>query len=99
MIASASTDIGAQITSSAAVTLAAANPSRRGTAYENEATTVGADCWVSTVGTATADFHSLKVPAGGLVESQPHHVGTGAISVICPSATSSAPIPLYGRQF
>ena len=49
--------------------------------------------------TATADFNSLLIPAGGLYESQPQHVGTGAISVICPGATSTAPVPFYAREF
>ena len=96
VIASASVNRGASFTSAAAVTIMPANASRRGVAFQNQGSS---NCYESGVATATADFNSLLIPAGGLYESGPQHAGTGAISVICPSATTSAPVPVYAREF
>ena len=96
VIASASTNRGASFTSAAAVTIMPANPARRGLAIQNQGTT---NCYMSGVATATADYNSLLIPAGGLYESGPQHAGTGAISMICPGATTSAPVPVYAREF
>ena len=96
VIASASVDRGASITGPTAVTLAPANAVRRGFSAQNQST--GA-CWLNGVATAAADFHSLQIGAGAYFESSPHHVGTGAISAICPGATAAAPAPFYLREF
>lgn len=76
-----------------AVTLAAANPSRRGFAIQNQSTT--ASCYVSTIGTATADFNALWIGPGAYYETPPTHTGTGAISVICTAAGTA----VYAREW
>ena len=96
VIASVSTNRGASFTSAAAVTIMPANAARRGLSIQNQGSS---NCYMSGVATATADFNSLLIPAGGLYESQPQHAGTGAISVVCPSATSGTPVPFYAREF
>ena len=95
VIASTSTNRGASFTTAAAVTIMPANAARRGLAIQNQGTT---NCYESGVATATADFNSLLIPAGGLYESGPQHAGTGAISVICPGAASTA-VPIFAREF
>lgn len=96
VVTGAATDRGASVTSAIAVTLMPANPARRGFSVQNQST--GA-CYLNGSATATADFHSLQVPAGSLYETPPQHSGTGAISAVCPSATSGSPAALYSREF
>ena len=76
-----------------AVTLAAANPSRRGFAIQVQSTT--ASCYVSTIATATADFNALLVAPGAYYETPPTHTGAGAISVICTAAGTA----VYAREW
>lgn len=76
-----------------AVTLAAANSSRRGFAVQNQSTT--ASCYVSTIGTATADFNALWIGPGAFYETPSTHTSTGAISVICTAAAT----PVYAREW
>lgn len=76
-----------------AVTLAAANASRRGFAIQVQSTT--ASCYVSTIATATADFNALLVAPGAYYETPPTHTGTGAISVICTAAGTA----VYAREW
>ena len=96
VIVAVSANRGASFTSSAAVTLMAANTSRRGLQIQNQGSS---SCYLNGLATATADFNSLLIPAGGLYESLPQHTTQGAVSVICPSATSSSPVPVYAREF
>jgi hypothetical protein len=91
VVQGASTDIGVSVTANTSATLTAANPARRGFSVQNQ--TSGA-CYLSGLATATADFHSLLIPAGSLYESKDSHVGTGALSVICSAAGG-----VYGRQW
>ena len=81
VIASTSVNRGASFTSAAAVTIMPANTARRGLAIQNQGTSA---IYMSTLATATADFNSLLIPAGGLYTTDAQHVGTGAVSVICP---------------
>lgn len=72
----------------------AANTSRRGVSYQVQSTT--ANVWTNgTAGTATADYHSLKIAAAAYYESPPTHVGTGAIWAISDTPAT----PLYAREF
>ena len=89
---STATDRGAVVGTSA-VTLMAANTSRRGMAIQNQS--ASATCYISGQATATADYHSLMIPAGGYYETSPTHTGTGAISAICSAASTS----LYAREW
>ncbi len=75
-----------------AVQLAPVNTSRRGLSYQNQSS---AAAYVSSIATATADFHSLLLNAGDYFESSPQHVGTGTIYAI--GTTYGQPI--YAREF
>ncbi|WP_279603765.1 hypothetical protein [Methylobacterium sp. E-041] len=44
----------------------------------------------------TVDQNSMKLPADGLYETLPQHVGTGAISVISAGVT---PLPVFAEEF
>jgi hypothetical protein len=77
----AATDRGVVITTGGtSQSLMAANQFRRGMQVQNQST---GDCYISGLGTATADYHSLRISAGALYESVPTHIGTGAISIVC----------------
>lgn len=69
-----------------------ANTSRRGYVIQNQSS--GA-CYISTIATATQDFHSLLIAAGVYYETPPTHVAMGAVWIIC--AVSSASV--YAREF
>lgn len=73
-------DRGANVTTTP-TTLAPANLQRHGWAIQVQPG--GGDCYVNTSGTATQDFHSLKIPSGSYAENPFRHVTTGAISVVC----------------
>lgn len=75
-----------------AVTLMAANPARKGWSMQVQSTT--ASCYTNGSAAATADYHSLQVGPGGYFEPD-HHVGTGAISIICTGAST----PVYAREW
>ena len=87
------TDRGA-IVSSAAVAqlLMAANAARRGFAVQNQSS--GA-CYINDLATATQDFRSLMIPAGGYYETPTTQVGTGAVSIICAVANA----PVWAREW
>ena len=70
----------------------AANAARRGFVIQNQSS---GDLYISGLGTATLDQNSLKIAAGGYYETPPHHVSTGAISII--GATTGQ--AFYGREF
>jgi len=92
VVLTTSTDRGGTFGTSAA-TLMAANASRRGFAIQNQS--ASSDCYISGQGTATADYHSLKIAAGTYYETPSTHVGTTAVSVICTGAST----PLYVREW
>lgn len=64
--------------------IAAANSARLGWCIQN--LHPANDLWVSTLATAVQSQPSIRVPAGALYESPPGGQGTGAISVIGPTA-------------
>ena len=76
-----------------AAQLMPANASRHGFSVQNQSG--GASCYISGQGTATADFHALKVDAGVYYENPSSHVGTAAISIICTGASTS----VYAREW
>lgn len=76
-----------------ATALMPANPARRGFAVQNQS--AASDCYISGQAGATADYHSLKIPAGSYYESPGTHVGTGAISIVCTAAAT----PVYAREW
>lgn len=84
---------GAAVTSNGGQPLMALNAARRGYKIQNQHAT--ADIYINAQATATADYHSLKIPAGSYYESQPGHVDTGAVSII--STVASAPV--YAREW
>lgn len=93
VVRASATDRGAVVaTANTAQQLMAANSARRGIAIQNQSS---GDCYISGQGTATADYHSLKIPSGGYYESPSTHVGTGAISIICTVANAS----IYAREW
>ncbi len=93
VIAASATDRGASITTAGtAQQLMASNSARRGLAVQNQS--AGA-CYINGTGTATQDYHSLKIDAGSYYETPPGHTGTGAVSIIC--AVSSAAV--YAREW
>lgn len=85
------TDRGGLIGTSA-VTIMAANATRRGFSVQNQS--ASASCYINGTRTATADYHSLVVGPTGYFEPD-HHVGTGAISIICTAAST----PVYAREW
>jgi hypothetical protein len=91
VVQATTTDRG-QIVGGSAVQLMAANSARRGFSIQNQSTT--ASCYINGTAVATADYHSLLVGPGGFYEPD-HHVGTGAISVICTAAST----PVYSREW
>jgi hypothetical protein len=91
VIQATATDRGAVI-GTTAVTLMAANPTRKSFSLQNQSAT--ASCYINGTTTATADYHSLLVGPGGYFEPD-HHVGTGAISVVCSAAATS----VYAREW
>ena len=76
-----------------AATIAASNTSRRGFSIQVQGT-VGS-CYINGSSTATLDYHSLQVSAGGYYQSPDAHVGTGAISIVCTNASTS----VYFREW
>ena len=88
----ASTDRGASV-GTTAVTLMPANATRRGFVVQNQS--ASATVYLSGLGTAMADWHSLQLPPGATYETSAHHVGTGAISAIATAANT----PVYAREF
>lgn len=101
VVRSTAVDRGAVLSAAnVAQTLIPVNSARRGIAVQNR-NPPGAsyDATLSVFytcqGTATADFHSLEVPAGALYETPAHHVGTGACSFMSPTAST----PVYLREF
>ena len=94
VVRSASTDRGGTITAGGtAQPLMAANANRRGFLIQNQH--ASADLYVNCLATASAGPTSLKIPAGALYETGPHHSGTGACSVF--GATSGQ--AFYAREF
>lgn len=86
-------DRGAIVTTAGtAQQLMAANASRRGFAIQNQST--GA-CYINGQASATQDYRSLLIPAGGFYDTPPTHVGTGAISIVCAVANA----PVYAREW
>lgn len=79
-------------TAGTAQQLMAANTSRRGYSIQNQSS---GSIYINETGTATADFHSLMIPAGGFYETPLSYVGTGAVSII--SSVSAAPV--YAREW
>lgn len=77
----------------AAVVLIPANTARRGFVVQNQS--ASATVYLSGLGAATADWHSLMLPPGALYETPAHHVGTGAISAVATAANT----PVYAREF
>lgn len=93
VVRSTSVDRGGTITAGgSAQQFMPANANRRGFTVQNQST---ADLYVNCVATAAANQSSLRIPAGALYESSPHHSGTGACSVF--GATSAQ--AFYAREF
>lgn len=93
VVRSTSTDRGGTITTGGtAQQLMAANTARRGFLVQNQSS---GDLYINCIGTAAASQTSLKIPAGALYESSPHHSGTGACSIF--GATSAQ--AFYAREF
>ena len=92
VVAATATDRGAVIGTSA-TQLMAANSSRRGIAIQVQSAT--ANCWINGTAGATSDYHSLKIPASTYYETPPGHTGTGAVSIICDTASTS----VYAREW
>lgn len=78
-------------TANVAQQLMPANLSRRGYSVQNQS---AGNCYVRGT-TATADFHSLKIPAGSYFETPTSHVSTGAVSILCDVSTAS----VYAREW
>lgn len=87
------TATGIALTSVGPQQLMASNSSRRGLAYQVQSAT--ANVWANLLGTATADYHSLKVASGTYYETPPTHINTGAVSVIADTAAT----PLFAREW
>lgn len=94
VVRSVPTDVGGTITAGgAAQTFSTASATARGVMLQNQS---NADLWMSCNSTAaTQDFRSLKVPAGALYSSDPHHASTGSCSII--GATTGQ--AFYARRF
>lgn len=92
VVRGAATDRGATV-GTTALTLMAANTARRGMAVQVQSAT--ANCWINGAAAATADFHSLKIPANTYYESAPTHSVTGAISIVCDTAATA----VYAREW
>ena len=71
----------------------AANSARRGLAYQVQSAL--ANVWVNGIGSATADYNSLKIPASSYYESSTAHVGTGAVAAIADTPATA----LYAREW
>lgn len=101
VLKSTSADRGGTLTTAAtAVTLVPANTARRGLAVQNRncpgaSYNVATSVFMSCLGTATQDFHSLEIPAGALYETPSHHAGSGACSFI----SGTAGTQVYIREF
>jgi hypothetical protein len=70
----------------------AANTARRGFLIQNQST---GDLYINGLSTAAANQTSLRIPAGALYETSPHHSGTGAVSIF--GATTGQ--AFYAREF
>jgi hypothetical protein len=93
VVRSTSADRGGTITAGGtAQQFMAANTSRRGYVIQNQST---GDLYVNCLATAAANQTSLKVPAGALYSTDPHHSGTGACSIY--GATTAQ--AFYAREF
>lgn len=76
-----------------AVNLMGVNLSRRGFVVQNQSDT--AFIYINALGAAAADNSSLRIGPGGYYESQSHHIGTAAISIISTEANT----PVYAREW
>ncbi|MDF1506456.1 hypothetical protein PYV61_26110, partial [Roseisolibacter sp. H3M3-2] len=76
-----------------AATIMAPNGNRAGFSIQNQS--ASATCYLSTIGTATADQNSLMLAAGSYYETPPGWVTVGALSVIC----SGASTPVFAREW
>lgn len=93
VIRSTSTDRGGTITAGGtAQQMMAANTARRGFLIQNQST---GDLYINGLSTAAANQTSLRIPAGALYETSPHHSGTGAVSIF--GATTGQ--AFYAREF
>jgi hypothetical protein len=93
VVRSASTDRGGTITAGGtAQQFMAANATRRGFIVQNQST---GDLYVNCLTTAAGNQTSLKIPAGALYSTDPHHSGTGACSIF--GATTAQ--AFYAREF
>ncbi len=93
VVRSTSTDRGGTIvTAGTSQQFMAANAARRGVIYQNQST---GDLYVNCTGTAAPNQTSLKLPAGAIYESNPHHSGTGACSIYGATAGQA----FYAREF
>jgi len=70
----------------------AANTARRGFLIQNQST---GDLYINGLSSAAANQSSLRIPAGALYETSPHHSGTGAVSIF--GATTGQ--AFYAREF
>jgi len=91
VVSGPSIDIGANVAATTATTLAAANPTRRGFAVQNQ---TGGPCYLNGIATPTGNYHDLFIASGGYYESKDSHVGTGALQIYCAQAGG-----IYGRQW
>lgn len=91
MVHTAAVNRGASV-GTTAVTLMPANAARRG--YAVQVQSASASCYINGSGTATADYNSLQIGPGGYFQPD-HHVGTGAISIVC----SAANVAVYAREW
>ena len=92
VVQAVSTNRGASV-GTTAVTIMPANAARRGFSIQNQSSS--AVIYLSGVGSATADYNSLMIPAGGYYETPSQHAGTGAISII----SNAASTPVYAREW
>ncbi len=92
VVRSPAADRGASVGTSAII-LIPANAARRG--FSVQVQSASASCYINGQATASADFHSLLIPAGSLYETPDTHVGTGAVSIVC----SAAATPVYAREW
>lgn len=93
VVQSTSTDRGGTITTAnTSQVLAPANPARRGFTIQNQST---GNLYINGLTAATADYHSLLIPAGAMYESRDVHSGTGVLNIIGPTAGQA----FYCREF
>lgn len=93
VVRSTSTDRGGTVTAGGtAQQFMAANTARRGFVVQNQST---GDLYVNCLTAAAANQTSLKIPAGALYDTPPHHAGTGACSIF--GATTGQ--AFYAREF